>query len=231
MATTYSYTIPGDFTNGYDPNFFTLQVNNDVTITTALLGANSNPSNVDVTFVSALSGPELTELNALVAAHNPANAPTIIKGNRWTFTDEKVVGTDGGSFASNTWIIRSLNTTFQTDPYDDTVSLASDQITVQPGTYKVEASAPAYRAGDHVIRVWNDTDSKEEAVGISAFTATSQANSTQSLTTLSTTLQFTDTKVLELQHQCTNTRNTNGRGRATGVGVEKYAFISFELVV
>lgn len=231
MATDYNYTISGDFPSGLDPSFLDQTIIDDVTITTTLVGTSVAGDNVTIRFVSALSGPEVTQLNVIVAAHDPANAPIFIKEvSEWLFTDDKTIGTDAGTFTNNTWVTRTLNTTFATDPYSTQAALSSNQVTLQPGTYDLSGTAPAYRCGDHVLRIRNITDSTTVAIGQSSYSSSS-SQASQTLATVEATVQYTSTKVLELQHQCTSTRNTNGLGRATGVGTEKYAIFKVKQVI
>ena len=78
-------------------------------------------------------------------------------------TDEKAVNTVGGSVVADTWTTRTLNT-IKADP-GGYVSLASNQLTFSPGSYKCIISAPSYKAQYHQIRLYNVTNSSVHAIG------------------------------------------------------------------
>ena len=58
--------------------------------------------------------------------------------------DVKAYNADGGTFTQNVWQTRDLNTELD-DPLN-IVTIASNQFTLQAGTYLVEWSAPAWPA-------------------------------------------------------------------------------------
>lgn len=70
MTETYSLSI--DFTSGYNGGQFRQEILDDVTIVTSLIGVVADDDTVSIIFSSALSGPEQTALDAVVAAHSPA---------------------------------------------------------------------------------------------------------------------------------------------------------------
>lgn len=78
-------------------------------------------------------------------------------------TDEKAVNTGGGSITANTWTTRTLNT-IKADP-GGYVSLASNQLTFAPGSYKCIISAPSYKSQFHQIRWYNVTSGSVHAIG------------------------------------------------------------------
>lgn len=81
--------------------------------------------------------------------------------------DEKAAGTDGGNSTSGSWMTRTLNTVkFNTI---SGASLSRNQVTLPAGTYKITASAPVYQALQHIIRVYNVTDSATAISGLSDY--------------------------------------------------------------
>ena len=114
MASSYTYALSA-FTNAtalnipVDPQRLTKELATS-SITTALFYLNINAANVVFTFVSALTAPQITTLNGIVAAHpnNSVNPPT-------TFTTNPTVNDDEskGYFAGDLWINYSTKTTFR----------------------------------------------------------------------------------------------------------------------
>lgn len=70
---TYTYTISGDF-SGSEPNLFQFrQEIEDSSIATAYNGAQIISDDVNITFESALSAPDVVTLDGLVSSHVPSN--------------------------------------------------------------------------------------------------------------------------------------------------------------
>ena len=70
-ATKYTYSISGDFPNQkVDSDRLTKEIDADVTITTALDYINTEGDDCDIWFVDALSAPEVTALDTVVANHS-----------------------------------------------------------------------------------------------------------------------------------------------------------------
>ena len=79
--------------------------------------------------------------------------------------DEKPDGTPGGANASGDWRTRELNTELG-DP-DGIVSIASNQFTLQAGTYLIEArSTLNINTNNGIARIRNITDDATEIVGV-----------------------------------------------------------------
>lgn len=130
--------------------------------------------------------------------------------------DEKTANTGGGTFTSGAWRTRDLNTEF----YDSAgiVSLSSNQFTLEPGTYLIEARAPAYFCQRHKAKLRNVTDSSDAIIGSSAYAdATSDGAETDSI--VRGVVTITSAKTFELQHQCSATSSGNGFGVPTNVSV------------
>ena len=132
-------------------------------------------------------------------------------------------GTAGGTFTSGAWQTRLLNTT--TADSASISSLASNQVTLPAGTYRVRASAPGVLCDQHQLRLQNITAGTTLVTGTSEF-----ANSGASVVTrseLQGRFTLASTSALALQHQCATTRATNGFGNAASFGTEVYATIEF----
>jgi len=137
--------------------------------------------------------------------------------------DEKAV-TDGGTFTSGAWRTRTINT--EVSDTGGHCSIASNQITLAAGTYRVLASCPALRVGSHQARLQNVTDGSTTLVGS---TAQNSDGASYAMTASIIVGQFTITasKAFELQHYCATTRATFGFGLSSGFAQDIYAWAEF----
>ncbi len=134
--------------------------------------------------------------------------------------DEKADNTDAPTFTTGAWRTRELNT--KNDP-EGIVSLASNQMTLEPGEYAIEASAPVWKVAGHQVRLYNITAAALIAQGSSSIQNTTVEATTRSFVQARFTL--TVQSVIELQHYCQTTTGS-GMGISTAsitVGVEVYA--------
>lgn len=150
-----------------------------------------------------------------------------------TIVDEKSANTNGGNFASGSFVTRTLNTiynaplTLAADSGNNAfVSLSSNQFTLQPGVYEIEASAPAYRCDAHTIRIVNISGGTVVvATGTSEYSP-SAADTAQTRSIAKVTLRVESVRAFEIQHRCGTTRNTDGLGKAANLGqVETYTMV------
>lgn len=143
--------------------------------------------------------------------------------------DEKSTGTDGGTFTSGAWQTRTLTT--EVVDTGNLASLAANQITLQPGTYRVAWSTPGNDVRLHKSRLRNITAGTTTVVGTSEDAGNSGGSAPAERSTCSSgrgRFSITAATVFELQHQCNTTKATNGFGVATGMSeIEVYATIEF----
>jgi len=136
------------------------------------------------------------------------------------FRDEKTSGTAGGTSTAGTTAARTLNTT-----HTNTItgcSLASNQITLTAGTYRIRASAPAFICDKHKLRWYNVTDAAYSVEGTSSY-SDAATNVVQTDANLVGRFTIAGTKVFELRHYIQSGRATNGLGVTIGQGTEVYA--------
>lgn len=136
------------------------------------------------------------------------------------FRDEKTSGTAGGTSTAGTTAARTLNTT-----HVNTItgcSLASNQITLTAGTYRIHATAPAFICDKHKLRWYNVTDASYSIEGTSSYSDAS-TNVVQTDANLVGRFTIAGTKVFELRHYIQSGRATNGLGVTIGQGTEVYA--------
>lgn len=128
--------------------------------------------------------------------------------------DQKTSGTDGGTFTSGAKRTRDLNTVLINGISG--ASLSTNQITLPAGTYFVMANAPAYRVDPHKLTIYNVTDAAYELDGTSERSDGSYFTQTRSF--VAGTFTLAASKVLELSHECTTTKSTNGFGNSCAFG-------------
>jgi hypothetical protein len=120
--------------------------------------------------------------------------------------DEKAYNVDGGTFTAGAWRTRVLNTLTGDTSF---ISLASNQITLDPGTYIIYAIAPSVDVDTSIIQLYNVTDTATVIVGS---TASSQVTTNSSHSFLMGTFTIAASKTFEIQHQGQTTRATDGFG-------------------
>jgi len=137
--------------------------------------------------------------------------------------DKKAQGTSGGTFTEGDWRTRDLN-----EELADTAgiaAIASNQITLAAGTYRISASAPAEMVASHQLRLYSVTDDSVLLVGSAAYANPSHSDHVHAL--LSGRFTLAAQKVLEIQHRCQTTHVINGLGAACGYTDEIYTVAEF----
>jgi hypothetical protein len=149
-----------------------------------------------------------------------ASATGVVKRQRIAIVrDEKTSATDGGDFTSGADRTRVLNT--EASDLDGIVSLASNQFTLQAGTWLIEWSAPAFRVDEHQSLLYNATD----AIEVSRGTSESSVNAGSYAQTRSigrAIVTIAGAKAFEIRHRGETTQAGNGFGRAGSYGTEVY---------
>jgi len=139
-------------------------------------------------------------------------------------SEQQTSGTNGGTFTSGAWRTRTLNTLSKESSDIGWVSLNSNQFTLQPGRYEIEARAPALACAGHLAKLRNITDGMDSLMGSSTYNNNTTQYS-QNDSVIVGTLILTAAKTFEIQHQCTNTSATVGLGNSTGLGTETYTTV------
>jgi len=132
--------------------------------------------------------------------------------------DEKTTGTEGGSCPAATWTTRTLNTTVTNGISG--ASLSSNKITLAPGIYFIQASAPAVSCNRHKIRFRNTTSGTTTIVGTTAYTS----GDGESRSYVNGQFSIAGTYDFEIQHYNQAANSGDGFGTATGGSeIEVYA--------
>lgn len=135
--------------------------------------------------------------------------------------DRKAQNTNGGSFSSGDWRRRDLNTVVSDD--GGFVTLASNQVTLPAGTYRVRGYAPACKVNRHRARLQNVTDGTTVALGTSAFSDPTYLGGPESF--FAAYFTIASSKVFEVQHKGQTTVGTNGFGVASNLETEIYTVL------
>jgi hypothetical protein len=143
--------------------------------------------------------------------------------------DQKPAGTDGGSSVAGSWTQRNLNTILLNSISG--ASLASNRITLPAGTYFVEASAPAYHADWHRLKLYNYTDSLDIPIGTSEYAVYSTSNMVQTRAFVKGPFTLAAQKEVELRHRVQTARADYGFGAASNFAViEVYSQIEIRKI-
>jgi len=226
MSTNYDYSVSTYF-EGTEPNTTQLyqEIINDVTILKKLSDVQKNPQDttgkIRVTFTKALTDVEKTSLDSLVVNHNPHvfSGETCVR-----IWDKKSTGTNGGTATPFRWIVRDL--TDISDDNNEHISLASNQITLFPGSYTIKVTAPASNVQTHQIRLRNITDKVTEVSG----TSEGSYNKNNTKSELLKYINISKTKVFEVHHCIQGTTGDADLGLAASLGEEIYTVVTINIL-
>ncbi|MFT7086989.1 MAG: hypothetical protein ACJAZX_000412 [Rickettsiales bacterium] len=129
--------------------------------------------------------------------------------------EQKPSGTNAGSFASGAWRTRGLNVVVFNTIFG--ASLDSNQLTLPSGTYEISVLAGGYDVGQHKAKLVNISDSIDVLIGLNADTTT--ATDITTMSAIQGLFTISSPKLFEIQHRCSNTKNTDGFGQNTNFSV------------
>jgi hypothetical protein len=149
----------------------------------------------------------------LLKRRNDANTAWVVVGQIFPasagymlVTEEKGVGVSAGASVAGTFSVRALNT-IRANTITG-ASLASSQLTLPAGTYRISASSPANGVNLHTARFYNVSDSASAIFGTSENTSSASASPGETSVTRSFVqgrLVLASPKVFELRHYCQET--------------------------
>ncbi len=137
--------------------------------------------------------------------------------------DKKAQSTVGGTFSSGDWRQRDVNEE-QSDE-SNICSVTANQITLSPGTYRCIIQCPAYAVNQHQARLYNSTLYAEELIGSNAHA--DPLYDGFSLAFVRGRFVLAQQCILEIQHQCTNTKVDYGFGTPCNYADEIYTIAEF----
>jgi hypothetical protein len=128
--------------------------------------------------------------------------------------DEKSAGTNGGTFTAGSWQTRDINT--EVSDVGGHCSIASNQITLEAGTYEYRIMAAASAVGGNVLRLYSITGGAiiSDGEGIPNYSGAGVAIYAE----MSGIFTLAGSTVIEVQHRCESTGATTGFGYAVNFG-------------
>lgn len=120
--------------------------------------------------------------------------------------DRKASGTAGGTLTGGAWQTRVLNT--EAIDTDNLCTLAANQFTLEPGTWKIFGYATTGSVSRHQARLRNITTTTTALIS----TSMQGATSITSLSSFAGLVIFATAQTFELQHRSSITVATNGLG-------------------
>jgi hypothetical protein len=130
--------------------------------------------------------------------------------------DEKASGQAGGNAAAGAYVTRTLNTV-KKNSIPSGASLASNQITLPAGTYRIGASAPACQVGAHQMYLYNVTAGATQIVGTSESGNSSVNVGTRSFI-VNSEFTIAAANVFEIRHFTNTNTALTGLGPAANSG-------------
>lgn len=145
--------------------------------------------------------------------------------------DVRASGVNGGTFTAGARRQRTINTLLR-----NTIgaSLASNRITLPAGTYHGDWTAIVRGVALHKSWVVNASDVVDIQESLPAYAETfsdSSGPSTQESRGLILPFTTTGLKLIEIAHQCTQTRSTDGFGKDTGLNGDGFGVNNVYLVL
>lgn len=131
---------------------------------------------------------------------------------------QEAQNTAAGTFTSGAWRTRPLTTVLKNTI--TSASLGSNQVTLPAGTYRCQISVPGYGVTLHQAKLQSVSGTATLIYGTS--TSTAGASAVQDSSLINGWFTLTEATVLEVQHQCSVTNNTNGMGQCCNFGTEVY---------
>ena len=229
MATTtnYGWTTPDDTALVKDGAAAIRTLGSSVDTTTKALNPSttlgdieyrSSTANTNTRLGIGTTGQVLSVSGGVPSWQTPSGVATYA-----IFRDEKTSGTAGGTFTTGAWRTRDLQTT-QINQITG-ASLASNQITLDAGTYRVTAFAPANSVNYHTARLYNITDSSVTILGTAMYSDAATA-AAQNQSIVEGIFTIAGSKVFELQHYATETKSTYGFGLAASISANIFTVVS-----
>jgi len=124
--------------------------------------------------------------------------------------DRKNSGNDGGSASADTVHTRDLTVT--EGDFTKFGSLSSNQFTLSPGKYFIEARAPAYITERHQIFLYDVTNTSYVKDGESAYSGSVADGIVATHAEMQHSLSITATTAYEIRHYTISARATDGLG-------------------
>jgi hypothetical protein len=134
--------------------------------------------------------------------------------------DRKSAGTNGGNASAGSWINRTLNTEVFNNISGSTVSITNGTVTLSPGTYHINASAPAFGINGHQCRFTGGSITIYGSSEFSFQTGGAVKDTINTRSMIDSVFTISTNTTFNLQHRIetspTPTNRTDVLGSATG---------------
>jgi hypothetical protein len=146
----------------------------------------------------------------------------------WLYTDyvwvqdEKTQNTNGGASSTGSWVTRTLNQ--EKADTGSIASLASNRVTLPAGTYRVYATAPAFKSQRTQLRLQDITNTATLVTGQPHFVANS--TNSEGMAQLRGRFTLSGSADIELQQRFESSDGL-GLGVAANFTTEVYAVVEF----
>jgi hypothetical protein len=138
--------------------------------------------------------------------------------------EEQTSGTDGGTFTSGAWQIRTLNS----EIFDDIgITITASVFTLPAGTFYIRWRAPAFGVTYHMSRLYDVDGTAVVEYGTTAYDQVSSANDIGASVGFAKVTPGSPTQY-RIEHRATASYSTTGFGRASSLAVEKYTVVEIE---
>lgn len=127
--------------------------------------------------------------------------------------DQKVNTTNGGTLTGGTWNKRDLNT--KVVDSSSMVTISNNEFTLNPGTYIIKVSAPAYYVNRHKIKLTNVSTGQDVAIGTSQYVKVETGNDIVTRSFLTCRVTISQARAFAVYHFVETTFATYGAGVAT----------------
>jgi len=170
---------------------------------------------------ASLTPDDIAGLDTYIQSFLLENSGVLAYSDYIHLQDQKAQNTDGGTFTSGAWRTRDLTT--EVNDLGEHCSLASNQFTLEAGTYYIRARLPAYDCNKHQGILYNVTDSAVEIVGSSDYN--DNGHNVFSHSYIDGVFTIAASKAFEIRHQCAITAATYGFGVACNFTTEIYTSV------
>ncbi len=169
----------------------------------------------------ATSGVSAGSYGSAFVTFDAKGRATAATQNYLQYQDQKAQNTAGGTCTTGAWRTRTINT--EVSDVGALGSLASNQITLTAGTYRIYATSPVFAVARNQARLFNVTDTALVVNGTTNYAAVSGLGFSNSIVAGQFTIAAS--KALELQHWCETTNADDGFGVEGNIGPEVYSVI------
>jgi len=147
---------------------------------------------------------------------NNANAISNLQTSYIKVSDVKSNGTEGGTFTSGSYQVRTINT--EDSDTGNNCSISANQITLAAGTYECYIRCPAFRVASHKARLYNTNDTSVELLGSTEYTHNSSTYMYMTDSKIQGRFTIASQKTFEIQHRCGVTQANVGFGQPCSFG-------------